>query len=243
MMETVAFVQARMSSTRYPGKVLIELAGMPLILFMIQRVQKARLVDEVVLVTSTTPEDDALAVCAKNAGVSLFRGPLDDVLGRFALAAQIYPAKNYVRLTGDCPLSDPTLIDAVVSAHIQSGCDYTCNTNPPTYPDGLDVEVFTSVALSNAVKSASSPSEREHVTAWMYNPKNGLCCKNFESLFNASHLRLTVDYPDDAVAVQKVIAALKSPLDADYLDILRAISDNSSIPLINQHVRNETFLN
>lgn len=232
-----------MSSTRYPGKVLVDLAGMPMILFMIQRVRKARLIDEVVLVTSSAPDDDALAACAKNAGVSLFRGPLDDVLGRFALAAQIYPAKNYVRLTGDCPLSDPTLIDAVVSAHVQSGSDYTCNTNPPTFPDGLDVEVFTSAALDNAVKSGSSPSEREHVTAWMYNPKNELCCKNFESLFDASHLRLTVDYPDDADAVRKVIAALKSPINADYFDILRAISDDSSITLINRHVRNETFLN
>ena len=118
MMKTVAFIQARMSSTRYPGKVLTDLAGIPMILFMIQRVKRARMIDKVILVTSTDPSDEALADSVRKAGEPVFRGSLEDVLDRFASAAQKYPAQNYVRLTGDCPLSDPELIDSIIDLHL-----------------------------------------------------------------------------------------------------------------------------
>tara|TARA_R110000824_G_scaffold77488_4_gene195913 strand:- start:334 stop:1065 length:732 start_codon:yes stop_codon:yes gene_type:complete len=243
MMKTVAFIQARMSSTRYPGKVLTDLAGIPMILFMIQRVKRARMIDKVILVTSTDPSDEALADSVRKAGEPVFRGSLEDVLDRFASAAQKYPAQNYVRLTGDCPLSDPELIDSIIDLHLRSRADYTCNTNPPTYPDGLDVEVFTAKTLSDAAKSALRPSEREHVTAWMYDSKNGLHCENFVGSFDASHMRLTIDYPDDVDAVRRIISAFEEPISADYFDILRVIGNDPSITLINQHARNENFLN
>lgn len=242
MMKNVAFIQARMSSTRYPGKVLIDLAGTPLIEFMVRRVQKAQLIDHIVLLTSTDPSDNPLAEWAGNSGTPIFRGSLDDVLGRFAHAAEAYPAENYVRLTGDCPLSDPVIIDTVIGLHRESGSDYTCNTSPPTYPDGLDVEVFTARALANANRFASRASEREHVTAWMYNPENRLECRNFNGPFDASHLRLTIDYPDDAHAVRRIISALDEPHFADYFDILRVIAQDPSVKSVNQHVRNEKFI-
>ena len=242
MMKTIAFIQARMSSTRYPGKVLIDLAGVPLIEFMIRRVERAQLIDHIVLVTSTDPSDNALAEWAYNSGRSFYRGSLDDVLKRFADAAQAYPAENYVRLTGDCPLSDPMIIDSVIDLHRERRSDYTCNTSPPTYPDGLDVEVFTATALAAAAKFASRGSEREHVTAWMYNPDSSLECQNLNGPFDASHLRLTIDYPDDADAVRRIVSALDEPYFADYYDILRVIAQDPSVKFVNEHVRNEKFI-
>lgn len=238
MSGTLAFIQARMSSSRFPGKVLALLDGVPMIVFMARRVASAKRIDEVVIVTSTDPSDDALADCLEAAGLRHFRGTLDDVLKRFADAARQFDADEIVRLTGDCPLIDPAVIDAVIDARRTADADYASNVDPPTYPDGLDVECFSREALERADRLATSPAQREHVTPWMRDDGSGLRRTNVRAIADFSHLRLTVDYPDDLEAVRIVVRGVVGPA-FDLFDLLRALACRPDIATLNQHSRNE----
>jgi spore coat polysaccharide biosynthesis protein SpsF len=239
MSGTVALIQARMSSARFPGKVLESLAGLPMIVFMARRAQRARLLDSVAVVTSTDPSDDALVQTLHAAGLPVFRGSLNDVLDRFAHAARHFDAAEVVRLTGDCPLIDPATIDAVVSARRQHGADYASNVEPPTYPDGLDVECFDRAALDGADRAATLPSEREHVTLWMRSDAAPLRRVNVRGVADLSHLRLTVDYPDDLDAVRRIVSQAPQGANADLFDILRVVAAQPEILSLNRHARNE----
>jgi len=239
MSRTVALIQARMSSSRFPGKVLQPLDGMPSILYMVQRVRRARLPHEVVVVTSTDPSDDALAAVLQQAQVPLWRGELDDVLARFAGAARAFDATEVVRLTGDCPLIDPQVIDAVIALRRERGTDYAGNTDPATYPDGLDVECFTRDALERAAAAARRPSEREHVTLWLRDAASGCTRANLQAIADVSRLRLTVDYPDDLEVVRALLRVLPAGGHFDLFDILRALSANPALADPDRHARNE----
>lgn len=238
-MKVVAFIQARVSSSRFPGKVLAELGGKPMIQYMVERACRARLVDQVVVVTSEDPSDDALADALANSDVPLFRGSLDDVLGRFAGAAALYQPDIIVRLTGDCPLIDPALIDDVVRTLIESGADYASNVDPPTYPDGMDVEAFRAAALAEAHRVATAAAEREHVTVYMRRSDVALKRAVTGGVVDGSHLRLTVDYPDDLEVVRFVVAALGDNPSFDIYDIYRCLEANRAVTLVNAHARNE----
>ena len=159
-----AFIQVRMSSSRFPKKVLQELSGVSMIEFMYDRVQKSELIDQAIFVTSTDLSDDEIVELCKKKNIPYFRGDLQDVLDRFYQASLKYPSRNIVRLTGDCPLIDPKLIDEVLSLHENDNNDYTSNINPPTYPDGFDTEVMTSESLKKMWEVAKTPNDREHVT-------------------------------------------------------------------------------
>ena len=239
MTRTVALIQARMSSTRLPGKVLQPLAGQPAILFMIERVRRARLPDQVAVVTSTDASDDPLADALAGAGVPLWRGELEDVLARYAGAARAFDATEVVRLTGDCPLIDPGVIDAVIALRRGRGTDYAGNTDPATFPDGLDVECFTRDALERAVAQARRPSEREHVTLWMRDAASGCTRANLQAIADFSRLRLTVDYPDDLEVVRALLRLLPADGRFDLFDILRALSANPALADPDRHARNE----
>ena len=239
MNRTVAFIQARMSSSRFPGKVLEPIAGLPGIVYMARRVRRARRLDAVVVVTSTDASDDALAQALAAAGVECFRGDLDDVLRRFADAAQAHAADVVVRLTGDCPLIDPAVIGAVVEARERESADYASNVEPPTYPDGLDVECFTATTLRLANARVGTSAEREHVTLWMRSEAAGLRRVNQRAIADFSALRLTVDYPDDLQAVRRIVAQLPADGAFDLFDILRVLSADAGIAAINVHERNE----
>ncbi|MFN8533056.1 MAG: NTP transferase domain-containing protein [Dehalococcoidia bacterium] len=166
-MTTLALIQARMSSSRLPGKVLADIAGEPMIVRVVDRVRQAETIDRVAVVTSDQPDDDALARLCADRGIPCFRGSLDDVLDRFYRATLAFEGETIVRITGDCPLIDPAVIDRVVRAFELGGCDYATNTLRYTYPDGLDVEVFDRAALARAHAEAVKPSEREHVTPYL----------------------------------------------------------------------------
>jgi spore coat polysaccharide biosynthesis protein SpsF len=207
---SLAILQARTSSTRLPGKVLKDLAGAPMILRQIERVRRARRIGRLVVATSVDRSDDPLAEAVGAAGVEVYRGPLDDVLARFVGALDAYPADHVVRLTGDCPLTDPDVIDACVTCHLQSGADYTSNTPEiHAFPKGLDVEVVTAGALRRAAAEASTPEEHEHVTwglwtkpdrwkiAWLTSPGA-----------DDNDIRWTVDTADDFAFVEAVYAGL-----------------------------------
>ncbi len=241
MKATIGLIQARVSSSRLPGKVLADLGGMPMILFMVARVRRAKMLDRVVVVTSEEASDDPLAQVLVDAGVDCFRGALDDVLDRFACAASHYGAAIVIRLTGDCPLIDPRLIDAVVEGLIASGVDYASNVAPPTYPDGMDVEAFTMAALLQAHGAATLRSDREHVTPWLRRASNGTRCHAVGSPLDGSSIRLTVDYPDDMTLVRKVVALVDDPRDFDLFDIYRVIDANPHLLEHNVHARNEGF--
>lgn len=240
---TVALIQARMSSSRLPGKVLLPLQGLPMIVYMARRAARAGRVDQVVVVTSTDPSDTPLAEALAAAGIAHFRGSLDDVLARYAAAAEAFAAEVVVRLTGDCPLIDPAVIDAVVALRAASGADYASNVDPPTFPDGLDVECFTRRALERTHAEARRGSEREHVTSWMRTGASGLVRTNHRAVADFSSLRWTVDHRDDYEAVGALLQAhhrLQGDTAApDLFDLLRALDRQRSLADTRHHVRNE----
>lgn len=242
MSKTLALIQARMSSNRFPGKVLEPIGDLPMIVFMVRRARRAKLVDEVVVVTSTDSTDDPLVTALATHDIPSFRGNLNDVLHRYVEAAEIFGADEIVRLTGDCPLIDPHVIDTVVRLRRTTKADYASNVDPPSFPDGLDCECFTVELLRRAALEATLSQEREHVTLWMRKERAQLRRVNLSALFDASHLRLTVDYPDDLTAVRRLTSQLSANDTFDYFDILRALDSDRTVITINQHERNESLV-
>lgn len=202
---TTAIVQARMGSTRLPGKVLEDIAGRPMLWHVVHRVRAAGLVDEVVVATSTSDEDDPVEAFCEEHGIPCFRGSEEDVLDRFHRAAERHGADPVVRITGDCPLSDPRVIDRVVRAYHDLDADYVTNVLPYTYPDGLDVEVFSFAALETAAKEATTRRDREHVTPFIRNDDR-FAVANVEAEVDLSREghRWTVDHPEDLSFVRRV---------------------------------------
>ncbi|MBU4435405.1 MAG: NTP transferase domain-containing protein, partial [Alphaproteobacteria bacterium] len=168
---TLTILQARMSSRRLPGKVLADLEGAPMILRQIERLRRAPSLGKIIVATSVEASDDPLAACLESAGVLVHRGALDDVLGRFAEALNRFgPVKTLVRLTADCPLADPEVIEATLALHRTSGADYASSTAAGrTFAKGLDVEVMTADCLLTAAAEATEAYDREHVTPFIYN--------------------------------------------------------------------------
>jgi len=205
----LAVLQARMSSTRLPGKVMAEVEGAPMILRQIERLRRSRRLDGVLVATSTDPTDDGLAAMLALHDVPVHRGPLDDVLGRYEGALEAHPAEVVARLTADCPLADPEVIDATLDLLIARGLDYAANTPAHrTYPKGLDVEVMRVDALLRAAREAADPYEREHVTPYLYRHPE-LFTQDFISQdADEGEVRWTVDRPDDLEFVRAVYAAL-----------------------------------
>jgi spore coat polysaccharide biosynthesis protein SpsF len=204
----LAVLQARMSSSRLPGKVLAQILSRPMIALQIERLRRARRLTDLVVATSRGAEDDAIAACCQEIGAGCYRGPLDDVLARFtgALAAAGTP-KTFLRLTADCPLADWTLVDRCIEAHEISGADLTYTSEGWTFPKGLDVEVVETAALLAADREARDPYEREHVTPFIYRHRERFA---LHSLTRDPPLRYrwTVDTPEDFEFVSAVYEAL-----------------------------------
>ena len=197
-------IQARTGSTRLPGKVLQELGGRPLLRFMLDRLADLR-VDNVVVATSTLDRDDAVVDVAFDAGCQVVRGSETDVLDRFADALVAYPAAHVVRLTADCPLADPVLIEAVLARHLDRGADYTSNVFPRTFPRGLDCEVMTAAALRAAHAEAVDPAEREHVTPFLYRRPERFELANMRNDALLGRESWTVDTAEDLAFVRKIV--------------------------------------
>jgi spore coat polysaccharide biosynthesis protein SpsF len=239
--QTLALIQARMSSTRLPGKVTAMLDGLPMIVFMVERVRRARRLDATIVVTSTDPSDDPLVEVCEAHGIEVCRGDLNDVLSRYHSAVVGKAAKVLVRLTGDCPLIDPSVIDAVVAARAEHGVDYASNVDPPTFPDGLDVECFTREALDRAFVEASDGPQREHVTLWMRSAAAALKRHNCSSVVDASPIRWTVDHPNDLEVVRALVAKTANARSADMFDFLRSLAQHPELLDANRHQRNESL--
>lgn len=208
-MTVLAILQARMSSTRLPGKVLMPLAGAPMLVRQMERLDRARRIDRLVVATSLDPSDDAIEQTCRREGVAVHRGPLDDVLARFIGALDAFPADHVVRLTGDCPLADWEVVDATIDTVLAGGADYGSNTPPHrTFPKGLDVEVMTAAALRAAAAEATTPEEHEHVTWGIHTRPERWRLAFYSQAAEEGEVRWTVDRPDDYAFVATVYDAL-----------------------------------
>ena len=219
-MNALCVIQARMGSKRLPGKVLAPVDGRPLLTFMLDRLTSLG-VSSLVVATSDEAADDPVAEVATAAGVATVRGPELDVLARFGLALDAHPADVVIRLTADCPLVDPALVSETVALLHDRGADYASNSLIRTFPDGLDVEVFTASALRDAIERAADPIEREHVTPYIYRRTRtyGLVALRTDELLGDE--RWTVDTATDLDRVRAIVAALDAPATAGWREVLR----------------------
>lgn len=235
-----AIIQARLGSSRLPGKVLREVNDRPLLSYMLERVAAAKRIGQVAVATTDRPQDDRIAEFCQKEGVFVFRGNEDDVLDRYyQCASHLKPDTVVVRLTSDCPLIDPKVIDEVVDVYLSGGYDYVANTAPPvgTYPDGMDVEVFSFAVLKRAWQEAKKPSEREHVTFYFW--QNPHLFKTFRHDLSEkfSDYRLTVDYPEDFEVIKAILSALypRNPL-FTMQEIIAFLEKNPEIRALNASI-------
>lgn len=248
MPETLIILQARMSSSRLPNKVLMPILGKPMLARQIDRLSTIKTPHTLIIATSSQPSDDRIEQLCQQLNINCFRGSLDDVLARYYQAAvefgQNKTIKNIVRITGDCPLIDSEIIDNVIELFLTSNSDYCSNCAPATLPDGLDVEVFSLAALEKAYLLAKKPSEREHVTPFIRNNPQLFKVDNYNHQSDLSHYRWTVDEAEDFDLITKIYQALY-PSNAHFTlaDILALMNQQPELIKINQHInRNEGLL-
>jgi spore coat polysaccharide biosynthesis protein SpsF (cytidylyltransferase family) len=222
----VAIIQARMGSSRLPGKSMADINGRPMLGHVVGRVQQARHVDKVVVATTVLPADEVIAEFCRGEGVACFRGSPDDVLDRYYQAARIHHAAAVVRITADCPLIDPEVIDQLVSRFLQGDADYVANVILYTYPDGLDVEVFSFASLERAWHEARTPAEREHVTPYLRSADFRTVNVASNRPVPAHQYRWTVDREDDLEFVRRVYAAFAGQALFGFRDVLLWLARN-----------------
>ena len=240
----LALLQARYSSSRLPGKVLKPILGKPMLLHQIERLRNSKMIDKLVVATSNNISDDAIEKMCTDNNIEIFRGDLENVLDRFYQCAKLYNPDYVVRLTGDCPLADWQVVDQVIQCHLDGNNDYTSNCFPPTYPDGLDVEVVKREVLEEAWKKAVLPSEKEHVTYYINQRPNDFQIGNFEHSQDLSELRWTVDELEDFFFVDRVYQDLyeSNPLFTMY-DVLNLLKEYPEMTQINDKFnRNEGLI-
>lgn len=237
-MKTLIIVQARMTSTRLPGKVLLPLAGEPMLTRLIERLRRVRRADGIVVATTTNTSDDPIAMLCEQLGVPCHRGSEHDVLSRYADAARLHGADVVVRITSDCPLIDPALIDQTIAAYDEGGSDYVSNMLPPTWPYGMAVEVFSAAALAQAHAEATQAAEREHVTPFLYWHPERYRLRNVASPVDLSQHRWTVDTPEDYALVGRLFDHLM-PTHPHFTqaDVLALLDQHPDWIAINQHIQ------
>jgi spore coat polysaccharide biosynthesis protein SpsF len=237
-------LQARTSSSRLPGKVLLPILGQPMILRQIERLKRVRGMDSLVLATSTDPSDDALAASVAASGVPVYRGSLDNVLERFIGAAAPFHPEWVVRLTGDCPLADPQLIDRLISDTLAVAADYGSTALAPTFPDGLDAEIVRFDLLRQIACEPRTSAEREHVTLAIHRNPDLFQLHSVTGSPDLSAMRWTVDEPRDLAFVSAVYEALypSNPVFGTD-DILRLLRQRPELAGLNGDIeRNEGLL-
>ena len=244
-MRTLLITQARTGSTRLPGKVLLKVNGEELLKIHLSRIAQCNLIDEVVVATTINQEDDVIVLLCEEWGVKTSRGSENDVLDRFYKAAVEMKPEWVVRLTSDCPLIDPELIDAVISLAQTNDVDYCSNVLIEHFPDGQDVEVFKFSVLERAWKESKLKSEREHVTPFIRNNSNGNGNKLFSSInfpcaYDLSNIRMTVDEPSDFELIQQLI--LETGTKLTWLSYTRYIMEQNLHQINSNIKRNEGLL-
>ena len=256
----IAIIQARMSSSRLPGKVLLDIAGEPMLARVVARASKATSLDQVLVATTTDASDDPVAACCDSMGISYTRGSLHDVLDRYYQAASQTRADIVVRITGDCPVIDPVLIDNCINALLKGSFDFTCNRLPPpftrTYPIGLDTEVCTFAALEKAWNEATETFHREHVMPYLYEGvelkavsdgiSEGVSQRGFKIAQlhhdpDYGYMRWTVDTPEDLEFMRQIYRRFDGRDDFSWRDVLDLIQREPELTAINSSVRHKTL--
>lgn len=234
-------VQARMGSVRLPGKVLKEILGYPMVLLTLKRLEKSKKIDKLILATSNKPEDDSLYETVQAEGFKVFRGDEDNVLKRYRDCAMEYGGDVIVRVTGDCPVIDPDIVDNVISCYEMYDYDYVRLDVPDTFIRGFDVEVFSRGALDKAFELAKEDRDFEHVTAYMYHHPELFSIGKVrgESLFNKSY-RLCVDTIEDFQLVSKVYEHFED-IYVTAKEAVKFLDENPEIAAINSEVRQKYF--
>jgi len=240
-MSTIALVQARMGSTRLPGKVLMDIAGQPMLAHVVERSLRARTLDGLVIATTKNPVDEAIVTEARRLGVPAFRGSEEDVLDRYYRAAKEHDASVIVRITADCPLIDPTVVDFVVEAFRKTSPDYASNILERTFPQGLDTEVVKLEALERAWREASKAYQRAHVTPYIYEHPERFRLYSVRNAEDLSSHRWTVDTKEDLEFVREVYSRLGSGGRFGWRDVLDLIRHEPELESINRHVRQKTL--
>lgn len=237
----LCIVQARSSSSRLPGKVLKTILGKPMILYELERLKRSKRIDKIVLATSQDESDNGLANSVVDNGFEAYRGSLDDVLDRYYQCAKQYQPEHVVRITGDCPVIDWRIVDAVIGAHLTEGNDYTATSEE--YPDGLDSEIVRFSALEQAWKDARMSSEREHVTLYIRNHADQFRCGQIVCRQNLNKLRWTVDEPQDFEFIRQVYEELYGQNnDFSMQDILQLLKRRPELLAINQGIQRNAGL-
>jgi spore coat polysaccharide biosynthesis protein SpsF len=233
----VAIIQARMCSTRLPGKVMKDISGKPMLWHVIYRVKYSKLINKIVVATSTNKEDDIIENFCKENRILFYRGDEEDVLKRYYEAAKIYNGNKIVRITSDCPLIDPEIVDIVIKEHLKDEVDYTSNTIERTFPRGLDTEVFNFEALERANEMAKEKYQREHVTIFIYENPHLFKIKNVRNFKDLSHLRWTVDEERDLIFVREIYKRLYKGNIFFMRDILEVLEKEPDLKRINEMVK------
>jgi spore coat polysaccharide biosynthesis protein SpsF (cytidylyltransferase family) len=237
-MRVVAIVQARMGSERLPGKVLLDIAGETMLSRVVLRLRQSKLIDEVIVATTTNPIDQAIVDEASNLGIRACRGSEEDVLGRYVDAAAFANADVIVRVSADSPFVDPEVTDAVVFAFLSADppVDYASNKLQPSFPLGLDVEAFSRDALLRAARDATEPYEIAHVTVYMYSRLDEFTLLPVTSERNLHPLRWTVDTPEDLRFARAVFERLGRRNDFSWKDVVSLIEREPSLAEVNSHI-------
>jgi spore coat polysaccharide biosynthesis protein SpsF len=235
--KTVAIIQARMGSTRLPGKVLRRLCGQSVLAHVVARVKSSRRLDGVMIATTNSPADDAVVAECGKLKVPFFRGSEEDVLARYFGAAQAAGADVIVRVTSDCPLFDGALLDEMLEVFRGANADYLSNTLKRTFPRGLDAEIFTFAALESAHREAAKPHEREHVTPFFYGHPELFRLRSFEGAVDLSAHRWTLDTAEDWEFVRAIYDALaKGGRMFSTEDVLKLLKERPELTILNTHV-------
>lgn len=240
-MKNVAIVQARMGSTRLPGKALKDIHGRSMLARVVRRAGRSALIDKLVVATTEKKTDDVIVSECDSLGISCFRGSEDDVLDRYYQAARAFSADSIVRITSDCPLIDPEIIDRVVQAFLDNGPDYASNTIESTYPRGLDVEVFTFDALKKAWRDASADFQHVHVTPYIYQHPGQFRILPVSGEENWSNYRWTVDTREDLTLVRAVYEKIDRDDYFSWRDVLELFRKEPNLAELNRHIRQKSL--
>ncbi len=244
-MRIVCIIQARLGSTRLPAKVLRLIQNRPMLSYMIERVRQVKQLHGFLIATTKNESDNPIVAFCEAQGVPVFRGDENDVLDRYYQAAKFSKADVIVRLTADCPLIDPAVVDQIIAAFLERSpqIDFVGNVKPATFPDGMDTEVFSFKALERAWEETKNSLEREHVTPYFYDMPGRFQTLNIEAPKNYSHYRVTVDYENDFEAVSEVLKALHKPGQAfGYQEIVTFLDAHPRIlQKNNDHQRNSWY--
>ena len=240
-MRIVAVVQARMGSSRLPGKVLKGLGGQSVLARVVQRLHRSSLISEVVVATSVSSGDEAVVREAERLNVGCFRGSEADVLDRFYRAARAFHADTVVRITSDCPLIDPEITDQTIRAFLNEQPDYASNGLERTYPRGLDTEAMTAEALARAWRKANEPYQREHVTPFLYEHPELFRILSVTNDMDCSAHRWTLDTPEDLEFIRAVYDRFGNGGDFSWRDVLQLVEREPALSELNSHVQQKAL--